>query len=75
MIWLRHHYRSYWQLAYPNFLLVSGANIIVLCAISSLVPLLLLDQSAFATFPGENGKIAFTSARDGNYEIYVMNAD
>jgi TolB protein len=30
--------------------------------------------SAFATFPGENGKIAFH--RDGiNYEIYVMNAD
>ncbi len=23
----------------------------------------------------ENGKIAFTSDRDGNYEIYVLNAD
>jgi TolB protein len=33
------------------------------------------SQSAFATFPGENGKIAFTSTRDGNPEIYVMNAD
>ncbi len=31
--------------------------------------------SAFATFPGENGKVAFSSLRDGNYEIYVMNAD
>src|SRR5215217_8269088 len=31
--------------------------------------------SAFAAFPGENGKIAFSSLRDGNYEIYVMNAD
>ena len=28
-----------------------------------------------AAFPGENGKIAFTSERDGNDEIYVMNAD
>ena len=28
-----------------------------------------------AAFPGANGKIAFTSNRDGNYEIYVMNAD
>jgi len=27
------------------------------------------------TFPGANGKIAFTSQRDGNDEIYVMNAD
>ncbi len=34
-----------------------------------------LLQSAFATFPGENGKIAFTTLRDGNYEIYVMNPD
>ena len=24
---------------------------------------------------GANGKIAFSSFRDGNYEIYVMNAD
>jgi hypothetical protein len=36
---------------------------------------LLTNQSAFATFPGENEKIAFTSQRDGNAEIYVMNAD
>jgi Tol biopolymer transport system component len=35
----------------------------------------LLDQSAFATFPGENGKMAFMSTRDGNAEIYIMNAD
>jgi Tol biopolymer transport system component len=26
-------------------------------------------------FPGLNGKIAFTSSRDGNYEIYTMNLD
>ena len=28
-----------------------------------------------AAFPGANGKIAFLSGRDGNGEIYVMNAD
>jgi Tol biopolymer transport system component len=31
--------------------------------------------SAQAAFPGANGKIAFSSNRDGDYEIYVMNAD
>ena len=31
--------------------------------------------TAQAAFPGANGKIAFTSTRDGNLEIYVMNAD
>jgi TolB protein len=30
---------------------------------------------AHATFPGGNGKIAFQSNRDGNFEIYTMNAD
>lgn len=30
---------------------------------------------AGATFPGGNGKIAFTSNRDGNGEVHVMNAD
>src|SRR5687767_4151276 len=28
-----------------------------------------------AAFPGANGKIAFSSFRDGNQEIYVMNPD
>src|SRR4026208_846628 len=30
---------------------------------------------AQAGFPGSNGKIAFVSDRDGNQEIYSMNAD
>src|SRR5436190_20082405 len=30
--------------------------------------------SAEAAFPGANGKIAFMSDRDGNTEVYVMNA-
>jgi TolB protein len=31
--------------------------------------------SAQAAFPGANGKIAFTSSRDGNAQIYTMNSD
>ena len=28
-----------------------------------------------AAFPGENGRIVFSSLRDGNSEIYLMDAD
>jgi Tol biopolymer transport system component len=38
----------------------------VLALVFALVP------AAHATFPGANGKIAFTSERDGNPEIYQM---
>jgi Tol biopolymer transport system component len=35
-----------------------------------------INQSAWAgTFPGPNGQIAFSSNRDGNFEIYSMNDD
>ena len=33
-----------------------------------------IDRGA-AVLPGENGKIAFAGARDGNFEIYVVNPD
>ena len=36
---------------------------------------MVIVSPSHATFPGENGKIAFNSDRDGNYEVYVMNAD
>ena len=61
-----------------SFLLV-GVTILALDTFTML-PLLPNQFSAFATFPGEDGtniaftKIAFTSNRDGNTEIYVMNA-
>ena len=32
------------------------------------------NQSAFGTSPGPNEQIAFYSERDGNQEIYIMNA-
>ncbi len=37
--------------------------------------LLALPTTAPAAVPGQNGKVAFTSERDGNREIYIMNAD
>jgi hypothetical protein len=55
----------------------------VFIAISTICAILLSssfgmqsNQGAWAgTFPGPNGQIAFDSNRDGNREIYVMNAD
>lgn len=35
----------------------------------------LAARPATAAFPGENGKIAFTSERDGNREIYLIDPD
>ena len=37
--------------------------------------LIFAGAPAQAAFPGHEGKIAFASNRDGNYEIYTMNAD
>jgi hypothetical protein len=56
-----------------GFLLVGG--IIIILVSSTFMSSLPNQSSAFATFPGENGKIAFVSARDLNDEIYVMNSD
>lgn len=41
----------------------------------ALVTLVHPQPPARAAFPGANGKIAFVSDRDGNSDIYVMNAD
>jgi Bacterial Ig-like domain len=51
---------------------------LVLMATFALAASLLLTQAerpARAAFPGQNGKIAFVSDRDGNAEIYAMNPD
>ena len=41
----------------------------------ALLAALCVAAPAQASFPGANGKIAFSSTRDGNYEIYTMNPD
>lgn len=44
-------------------------------AVASVAILLASGRSAEADFPGKNGEIAFVSTRDGNEEIYVVDAD
>ena len=52
---------------------MAAALVMLLLATAAVVAL--PSQAAFATFPGENGKIVFFSNRDGNEEIYTMNPD
>jgi TolB protein len=47
----------------------------VLLFLVTALGLLAFAPRAHATFPGANGKIAFVSNRDGNYEIYSVNPD
>ncbi len=42
---------------------------------AAAVVLVVAARPAQAAFPGTNGKIAFSSNRDGNPEIYMMNSD
>jgi Tol biopolymer transport system component len=53
----------------------AGSLVRVLGAVAVATALALLPSSAEAAFSGVNGKVAFVSSRDGNYEIYSMNAD
>lgn len=47
----------------------------VICALGVLACAATVPSGADGAFPGGNGKIAFMSSRDGNSEIYTMNAD
>lgn len=47
----------------------------VLALMGILPALMIAAPAAHASFPGLNGRIAFYSDRDGNYEIYSMNPD
>jgi Tol biopolymer transport system component len=40
-----------------------------------VLALVIRVESSQAAFPGQNGKIVFVSDRDGNNEVYTMNAD
>jgi Tol biopolymer transport system component len=50
-----------------------GTAMLVLSGVALLAAV--TDRSALAAFPGENGRIAFDSNRDGDFEIFRMNAD
>jgi Tol biopolymer transport system component len=47
----------------------------LITAAALLLVALSLAPAARAVFPGDNGKIAFQSNRDGDWEIYVVNPD
>ena len=56
-----------------KFAFLFGISAILLLPSLLVIP---TNQSAWAgTFPGPNGQIAFSSNRDGNFEIYTMNDD
>jgi Tol biopolymer transport system component len=49
-------------------------RLVMVCAALALAgSLAFLAAPAHATFPGQNGRIAFQSNYDGDYEIYTMN--
>jgi hypothetical protein len=51
--------------------LVAIAVTVTACVLALVIRV----ESSQAAFPGQNGKIVFVSNRDGNVEIYTMNAD
>ena len=53
----------------------TGLLRLVLCGLAVVALLCALPAAASAAFSGTNGKIAFATSRDGNYEVYSMNAD
>jgi Tol biopolymer transport system component len=52
-----------------------GTTLVLGAILGALLLSLAATGPAGAAFPGGNGKIAFTSNRDGNFEIYTLNAD
>ncbi len=56
-----------------RFAFLFAISTILLLPSLSVIP---INQSAWAgTFPGPNGQIAFASNKDGNFEIYSMDAN
>jgi Tol biopolymer transport system component len=55
---------------YPRALVALTITLVAAC----FAVLAFAAPSALAAFPGANGKIVFDTNRDGNYEIYTMNA-
>jgi dipeptidyl aminopeptidase/acylaminoacyl peptidase len=64
-------------MAKTNHLRALAAAARVLAAVGMLMAVMLVvSEPAEAAFPGQNGKIAFSSARDGNNsELYSINSD
>ena len=61
--------------ATPPFITVAAMAAALATSILIVVSIATSSEPAQAAFPGTNGKIAFVSARDGNFEVYTMNTD
>jgi Tol biopolymer transport system component len=48
---------------------------VILLGASLSLPVFLYPPPSFAAIAGANGKIVFSSSRDGNFEIYLMDPD
>jgi TolB protein len=51
------------------------ATVLAIILVVSVILTVVSPPRVSAVVPGANGKIAFESQRDGNEEVYVMNAD
>ena len=54
---------------------LTGISLTLSAIVLVIVSAVLIKPVSSGTFPGTNGKIVFSSNRDGNYEIYVINTD
>ena len=54
---------------------LTGISITLSAIVLVTVSALMVEPVSSGAFPGTNAKIAFWSNRDGNNEIYVMDAD
>src|ERR1700694_2379111 len=61
-------------MTHRGLLIASGTALVLVGALAAVIGSS-RHQEASAAFPGNNGKIVFSSTRDGNYQIYVMNTD
>jgi Tol biopolymer transport system component len=63
------------ELSKPTFMMAALIGGLALFVAALLAPLVLILSPAESAYSGANGRIAFISDRDGDNEIYVMNAD
>ncbi|MEW6636195.1 MAG: PD40 domain-containing protein [Actinomycetota bacterium] len=66
----------------PGELLLCGKRVTacalpIAAALAVVAALLIMatTEPAYASFPGENGRVAFVSERDGNHDIYTVASD
>jgi TolB protein len=64
--------KDYEEACMLKFRFLSFRLCMMLCAVAAV---LLLSTSAFATYPGQNGRIAFVGNFTGIWQLYTINSD